>query len=434
VFVSLCLVVAGTFTVNALGQLRLLKPLDAETQLSYALRLRVSDSGSPPLSIERSVAITVLPQNEAPVFELQGFAVNDDTVFYGLSKDTRLYTVRINDPDTAQRGTQTIVITGPGASLVVVKNGEILLAQDLTTDVASPIVFTVTVTDPDGAAVSERVELQLTRAPSGTGDGSVIGAPSSSSTNDDFTIYIVAGVLAALFLMACVWYYFYLRRRTSKAIIVRDQKRQQRATAAAQRKRSGSFNGFSTGFFHDVVPPEFDDVEDDEEFEMDNLGFDRATYLQELMGESRVPQSSVDFEAPRPSLSLDPALRTQSSNVGASVFDFAALQDTGTTSLFGADGLDYEEPAMGFTDMAASSTDMPDFGHVDDEETNASILAVARDRKQTMYRPNQRSSGVAPPATAGPSASFVSMMLTQGETADPDIEEEFFDLDDGSAL
>jgi hypothetical protein len=263
------------------------KPLDAETQLSHTIRVRVVDSGNPPLEFVRSVSISVRPENEAPEFELRAFAVQDNNVlYYGLEAGTRLFSILIQDPDTAQTGQHVISLSGPQAGYVRAVSGEILLTRATTLDTPNPMAFTVTVTDPDGVAIVQQVSLTMQRPPTGTGDGPVdANAASGSQTESDNMIYIIAGSCVGALIIVGLLYWRYLSKRKAAAFIAKEERAQKRAARTSQ-----PFGFNSSRWFSGDEPNEGQAKEIDVD-----AGYDRTEFLEMIGVAASLPPELADL-------------------------------------------------------------------------------------------------------------------------------------------
>ena len=261
--------------------------MDAETQLSHSIRVRVVDSGNPPLEFVRTVAITVLPENEAPEFELRAFAVQDNNVlYYGLEAGTRLFSILINDPDTAQAGRHAVSLTGPQANFVRVASGEILLTKPTTLDMPNPMAFTVTVTDPDGVAIVQQVRLTMERPPTGTGNGPAnANAASGSQTESDNMIYIIAGSCVGLLVIVGLLYWRYLSKRKAAAVIAKEERVQKRAARTSQPFGFNSSRWFSGDEPNEGPPKEIDA----------DAGYDREQFLEMIGVSSMLPPELAEL-------------------------------------------------------------------------------------------------------------------------------------------
>jgi VCBS repeat-containing protein len=144
--------------------------LDYETQSSYQVTVRVTDSGG--LSQERTFTVTVNDLNEAPVINNQSLRVDEN-----VANGTAVGTVLASDADAGDHLTYAIVAGNTGGAFAIESTtGGITVANRAALDYETNPTFhvTVRVTDTGGLATEATVTISL----NGVNEAPLILAPS----------------------------------------------------------------------------------------------------------------------------------------------------------------------------------------------------------------------------------------------------------------
>ena len=137
---------AALFTIGGAGSDELILDdgmLDFETQSSYQVTLRVTDSGTPGLTYDELLTITVNDLNDAPVVNNDSFTVNE-----GSTTNLNLAANDTDADDGLDLASITIVSGPTNGSLVVNANGTVDYTHDGSETVSDS--FTYTIDDASG--------------------------------------------------------------------------------------------------------------------------------------------------------------------------------------------------------------------------------------------------------------------------------------------
>ena len=137
----------GSFTIAG-SSLRTADIFDFETKSSYTIRVQVTDNGSPSLSFEKQLAITVNDVNEAPVVSVATFTLPENS-----ANATTVGSATYDDPDGGQTHTFAIAAGNSGGAFAInAGTGEITVANSATLDFETTPTFSLTVEVADSGS------------------------------------------------------------------------------------------------------------------------------------------------------------------------------------------------------------------------------------------------------------------------------------------
>ena len=147
---------AGAFALNSsTGAVSVAKSgvLDYETQTSYPLQIRVTDSGSPAAATTASVTVNLADVNEAPDIADTTFSINEN-----LADGSTVGALALSDPDVLQTHTFTITEDDSDGAFAVSSTGTITVVKTakLNFEVTPTFHLTVQVSDNGSPAESGR--------------------------------------------------------------------------------------------------------------------------------------------------------------------------------------------------------------------------------------------------------------------------------------
>ena len=149
----------GVFTIDAdTGEITLAQPLDFETTATYTLTVQVTDAGTPAITAEQVVSVTIADANDAPIVT-PGQSV-------GLGENTAAGTLTLDPPiaaTDADGDALTFSLADPGGYVTIdPATGEIVrTAKPLNHEATPTLTVTVTATDPGGATGSAPVTVNV---------------------------------------------------------------------------------------------------------------------------------------------------------------------------------------------------------------------------------------------------------------------------------
>ena len=145
----------GAFAINsATGQITTAAAINFEATPSYSLVVRATDNGTPVLSDDATVSITVNNLNDAPVVNDQSFSIAEDAV-----SPAAVGTVVATDQDTAD--TLSYGLTGTGPFTINAGTGAITTTGALDFDTTPSYTLTVTVTDDGAGTLSDTATITI---------------------------------------------------------------------------------------------------------------------------------------------------------------------------------------------------------------------------------------------------------------------------------
>ncbi len=140
--------VDSSFDINPSGEIVAARTLDFESIQSYELVVEVADQGSPPLSVNATVLITVLAANEfTPVFE---YTVYNASIVENLAIGLSVLQVNATDADNSiQRDGQVeYSVCGTGPSVFTISStADILVAGPIDREQTSVYLLTICASD-----------------------------------------------------------------------------------------------------------------------------------------------------------------------------------------------------------------------------------------------------------------------------------------------
>lgn len=147
------------------GRLLTASAFDFEAKSSYSIRVRTTDNGSTPLSVEKSFTITVTNVNEAPVIAIQTFSLAENS-----ATNTVVGTVAATDPDAGQTLTYAITAGNTGGAFAInSSSGQLTVANPAALNFEVTPTFALTVSVSDGTLASTAtITVNLTDAPNAT--------------------------------------------------------------------------------------------------------------------------------------------------------------------------------------------------------------------------------------------------------------------------
>jgi VCBS repeat-containing protein len=143
----------SSFTIIG-NQLKANASFDFETKNSYTVRVKSTDSGVPPLSVEKQITIMVSNVNEAPVAVVDSYTINEDTALTVVAAG-----VLSNDTDIDGNNLTAVLVTGAGhGSLTLNANGSFTYTPSLNYNGSDSFTYKAN----DGSLDSNTVTANIT--------------------------------------------------------------------------------------------------------------------------------------------------------------------------------------------------------------------------------------------------------------------------------
>jgi hypothetical protein len=154
----------GAFTINPSNGLITVAnqtALNFETTPSYTLKVQVTDSGSPAISVSTFVPINLVDVNEAPVISNQNFSTAGNS-----PAGTAVGTVAASDPDNGQTLSFSITAGNETGSFAInAATGQITVANQAALASLKSAVLTVQATDNGSPKLSASASISITVTP-----------------------------------------------------------------------------------------------------------------------------------------------------------------------------------------------------------------------------------------------------------------------------
>ena len=131
--------------------------LNYEAARSYIITVRVTDNGSPQLSAQFSLTISILNENEPP----SSVTITNSMVAENAAINTVIGTLRATDPDVGQRISFSLLSTG-GGKFGLNGNGQLYVTDGLNYEAQSQYMLSVRATDSASPSLSTISTITIT--------------------------------------------------------------------------------------------------------------------------------------------------------------------------------------------------------------------------------------------------------------------------------
>ena len=131
--------------------------LNYEATRSYSITVRVTDNGSPQLSAQFSLTISILDENEPP----SSVTITNSMVAENAVVNTQIGTLQATDPDAGQRISYSLLSTG-GGKFALNRYGQLIVAAGLNYEAQSQYMLSVRATDSASPSLSTISTITIT--------------------------------------------------------------------------------------------------------------------------------------------------------------------------------------------------------------------------------------------------------------------------------
>ena len=131
--------------------------LNYEAARSYSITVRVTDNGSPQMSAQFRLTISILDENEPP----SSVTITNSMVGENAAVNTVIGTLQATDPDAGQRISYSLLSTG-GGKFGLNRNGQVIVTAGLNYEAQSQYMLSVRATDSSSPSLSTISTITIT--------------------------------------------------------------------------------------------------------------------------------------------------------------------------------------------------------------------------------------------------------------------------------
>ena len=131
--------------------------LNYEAARSYSITVKVTDNGSPQLSAQFRLTISILDENEPP----SSVTISNSMVAENAAVNTVIGTLQATDPDAGQRISYSLLSTG-GGKFGLNRNGQVIVTASLNYEAQSQYMLSVRATDSSSPSLSTISTITIT--------------------------------------------------------------------------------------------------------------------------------------------------------------------------------------------------------------------------------------------------------------------------------
>jgi hypothetical protein len=185
----------ASFTIVG-NSLRTAAVFDYETKNSYSIRVRSTDSGTPPMSVEQVFTITITDVNEAPPNQAPtDIALSNSSVAENQPSGTTVGTLSTTDPDAGDTHTYSLVAGAGDADNASFQISGSTLQTAAVFDFETKNSYTIRIRtdDGNGGTFEEQFTITITNA----NDAPTDIALSNSSVDENEPVGTAVGTLSA---------------------------------------------------------------------------------------------------------------------------------------------------------------------------------------------------------------------------------------------